>query len=87
MLINKKNKGFLILDQFIFRCAIGKNGIKLNKKEGDGTTPLGKFTLGKLYYRKDRVKKPITQIPTRIIKKKEWVGVMILIASIIIEKF
>ncbi|MDB9810932.1 L,D-transpeptidase family protein [Candidatus Pelagibacter sp.] len=69
MLINRKNKDILVVDDFILRCAIGKNGIKLDKKEGDKSTPLGKFTLGKLYYRKDRVKKPLTKIPTKIIKK------------------
>tara|TARA_B100000795_G_scaffold269950_1_gene261315 strand:- start:3735 stop:4226 length:492 start_codon:yes stop_codon:yes gene_type:complete len=69
MLISKKNKGFLILDDFKFQCAIGKNGIKLRKREGDKTTPSGKFSIGKLYYRADRVKKPITKIATRIITK------------------
>ena len=69
MLINKKNKGKLIVNDFIFKCSIGKKGIKLNKKEGDLTTPSGKFTLGKVYYRADRVKKPFTKLSTRIIKK------------------
>jgi L,D-peptidoglycan transpeptidase YkuD (ErfK/YbiS/YcfS/YnhG family) len=69
MLINVKNKGFLILEEFIFKCALGKNGIKLNKKEGDKSTPAGIFTIGKLYYRADRVKKPLTKIYTKIIKK------------------
>ncbi|MBD1157405.1 L,D-transpeptidase family protein [Pelagibacterales bacterium SAG-MED20] len=69
MLITLKNKGFLNVDDFIFKCAIGINGIKLNKKEGDRATPSGKFSLGKLYYRADRVKKPFTKIPTKIIKK------------------
>ena len=69
MLITLKNKDFLTTDNFIFKCAVGKNGIKSKKKEGDKSTPSGKFSLGKLYYRADRVKKPITQISTRIIKK------------------
>ena len=69
MLISKKNKGILILDDFKFQCAIGKNGLKLRKREGDKTTPSGKFSIGKLYYRADRVKKPITKITTRIITK------------------
>lgn len=69
MLIKVKNKVLLIIDDFVFKCAIGSNGIKLKKKEGDKTTPIGKFFLGKLYYRADRVRKPLTKIPTRIIKK------------------
>ena len=69
MLIKVKNKGMLILDDFIFKCSIGKNGIKANKKEGDKSTPSGTFTIGKLYYRADRERKPITKISTKIIKK------------------
>ena len=69
MLINVKNKGFLIFEEFIFKCALGKKGIKLSKKEGDKSTPAGIFTIGKLYYRADRVKKPLTKINTKIIKK------------------
>tara|TARA_B110001452_G_scaffold73049_1_gene59087 strand:- start:11474 stop:11965 length:492 start_codon:yes stop_codon:yes gene_type:complete len=69
MLITQKNKGFLIISDFTLKCAIGKNGIKINKKEGDKATPSGRFSLGKLYYRADRVKKPLTKIRTKIIKK------------------
>lgn len=69
MLITIINKETLTIDDFIFRCSIGKNGIKTQKKEGDKTTPRGTFSLGKLYYRTDRVEKPITQINTRIINK------------------
>ena len=69
MLITLKNKEFIIIDDFIFKCAIGKNGIKLRKKEGDKATPSGIFSFGKLYYRADRVEKPITKISTKIIKK------------------
>ena len=51
------------------RCCVGKSGTKVNKKEGDGATPRGKFSLGKLYYRKDRIKKLTTSLKKRIIKK------------------
>jgi L,D-peptidoglycan transpeptidase YkuD (ErfK/YbiS/YcfS/YnhG family) len=69
MLIKLKNKDTLKIDDFILRCSIGKNGINSNKKEGDKCTPRGIFTFGKLYYRADKVKKPISNIQTRIIKK------------------
>ena len=70
MLIRIKNKETLVVDNFLLKCAIGKNGIKLKKNEGDKTTPKGIFSLNKLYYRADRVPKPITKIPTKIITKK-----------------
>ena len=68
MLIHLKNKDKLIVDDFKFRCCIGKSGTKKSKIEGDNSTPKGVFTLGALYYRKDRVKKPVTNLKTKIIK-------------------
>ena len=68
MLIHLKNKDKLIVDDFKFRCCIGKSGTKKSKIEGDNSTPKGIFTLGTLYYRKDRVKKPVTNLKTKIIK-------------------
>ena len=69
MLIKLKNKDTLKLDDFILNCSIGKNGAKYKKKEGDRCTPKGLFGLGKLYYRADRVEKPISKIEAKIIKK------------------
>jgi len=69
MLIKIKNKETLIIDDFKFRCSVGKKGIKNNRIEGDKTTPKGLFTLGKLYYRADRVKKPQTNLKVNKIKK------------------
>ena len=68
MLIHLKNKDKLSVDEFKFRCCIGKSGTKKIKIEGDNATPKGIFTLGTLYYRKDRVKKPVTNLKTKIIK-------------------
>ena len=68
MLIHLKNKDKLIVDDFKYRCCIGKSGTKKSKIEGDNSTPKGIFTLGTLYYRKDRVKKPVTNLKTKIIK-------------------
>ena len=70
MLIKLKNKDTLIIDEFEFKCAIGKNGLKKNKIEGDKCTPKGTFKLGNLYYREDRVKKPITKLIVKKIKRK-----------------
>ena len=57
MTIILKNKDTLIFDDFRFRCCIGKKGITNNKIEGDKKTPSGLFSLGKVFYRKDRNKK------------------------------
>ena len=69
MIIHVKNKNSLIIDDFKFKCCVGKNGIHLNKKEGDFSTPKGLFKLEKLYFRKDRVNVPTTKINKKIINK------------------
>ena len=70
MIILLKNKHTLIVDEFKFKCCIGKNGKTFFKKEGDKKTPKGNYSIGKLYYRFDRLKKPLTKIKTVKIKKK-----------------
>ena len=62
MIIKLKNKDTLIIDNFKLKCCIGKGGLKKNKIEGDGATPKGTFSLGKLYWRSDRIKKPKTNL-------------------------
>ena len=69
MKITLKNKYTLKIDDFKFKCCIGRNGSKKNKIEGDKCTPKGTFKLGNLYYRKDRVKKPITKLIVKKIKR------------------
>ena len=69
MKITLKNKYTLKVDDFKFKCCIGKNGVKKNKVEGDKCTPKGIFKLGTLYYRKDRVNKPNTNLKIKNIKK------------------
>ena len=69
MIIHVKNKSTLIIDDFKFKCCVGKNGLNSNKKEGDFSTPKGLFNLEKLYFRNDRVDKPKCKIEKKIIKK------------------
>jgi len=62
-------KRFLLYKGYKFKCSIGKSGTKKNKKEGDNATPQGIFSLGKLYYRPDRIKKVNTNLSYKKIKK------------------
>ena len=57
MIIRVRNKHILEIDDFQFRCCIGKRGLSNNKKEGDKCTPKGKFMLNKIFYRADRILK------------------------------
>ena len=69
MTIFLKNKHTLQVDNFYFKCCVGKNGISKQKKEGDKKTPKGIFIIDSLYYRKDRLKKPSTALKCIEIKK------------------
>ena len=69
MTIFVKNKQTLEIDEFKFRCCIGKKGSTKNKKEGDKKTPKGTFGIENLYYRKDRKIKPSTLLKCVEIKK------------------
>ena len=69
MTIILKNKQTLKVDDFYFKCVIGKKGISNKKKEGDMKTPKGIFEIDNLYFREDRVKKPKTFLKCLKIKQ------------------
>lgn len=50
-------------DQKIDSAVLGKGGVRVDKREGDGATPVGTFHLVTLYYRPDRVTYPKTRLP------------------------
>jgi len=69
MTILVKNKHTLQIDQFKFRCCIGKKGSTKKKKEGDKKTPRGIYSIGPIYFRKDRITKILTSLKSISIKK------------------
>ena len=62
MRIYLKNKHTLQVDDFKFKCCIGKNGLSYDKIEGDKKTPIGTFEIENLYYRKDKINLPKTKL-------------------------
>ena len=72
MIILLKNKDTLKVDDFFFKCSIGKKGKTYNKKEGDLKTPKGIFGIGRLFYRADKLKKPVTNL--KVIKIRKNMG-------------
>ena len=69
MTIFVKNKHTLQIDEFKFKCCIGKKGSTSNKTEGDKKSPKGTFQIENLYFREDRIKKPLTLLKCIKIKK------------------
>jgi len=73
MIIFLKNKYTLVVDDFYFKCCVGKNGVTTKKVEGDKKTPSGIFKIQHLYYRKDRINLPKLSLKSiKITKKMAW---------------
>ena len=45
------------------RCALGAGGIRADKQEGDGATPLGLLPIRRVLFRADRGARPATALP------------------------
>jgi len=52
-------------------CAIGRGGLQALKREGDGATPVGMFALREVWYRPDRICRPLTPHPTHAIGRRD----------------
>lgn len=65
MRIEVSPDGFLIWPGGKVRCALGRGGIRSDKREGDGATPVGCFPLRRLLYRADRLDQPPTALPAQ----------------------
>ena len=64
-----KNK-YLFFKHYRIKCAIGKRGIGIKKREGDLITPKGQFKIKYILYRNDKIKKFVTKIRKKKIQKK-----------------
>jgi len=58
-------RGWLTAGTLALPVALGRGGIKANKREGDGGTPRGAFRLLRLWWRADRHPRPVTSLPAQ----------------------
>jgi L,D-peptidoglycan transpeptidase YkuD (ErfK/YbiS/YcfS/YnhG family) len=63
-----RSQGILVVGSLALPVALGRSGIKANKREGDGGTPRGRFRLRRLWWRDDRTMRPRTLLPVRRIR-------------------
>lgn len=50
-----------------FRAALGRGGVRADKREGDGATPCGVLALRRLLYRADRLALPRAAAPVQVL--------------------
>ena len=60
-----RTRGWLSAGALRIPVALGRGGIKADKREGDGATPAGRFRLKCLWWRADRGPRPRTLLPVR----------------------
>lgn len=63
-----RSQGWLVAGPLALPVALGRGGIKANKREGDGATPRGTFRLKRLWWRDRRHPRPATLLPVTPIK-------------------
>lgn len=64
-------RGILTFDGQAIPVALGRGGLKANKREGDGGTPTGSFKPLRLWWRSDRHARPRTALPVRPIRSDD----------------
>lgn len=64
-------QGLLVAGSLRVRIALGRAGIRVDKREGDGATPRGRFRPLRVWWRFDRGPRPQTLLPVRRIARSD----------------
>jgi L,D-peptidoglycan transpeptidase YkuD (ErfK/YbiS/YcfS/YnhG family) len=65
----RRSQGLMRAGPLTIPVALGRGGIKANKREGDGGTPRGRFRPLRLWWRPDRLRRPQNVLPSRRINQ------------------
>jgi L,D-peptidoglycan transpeptidase YkuD (ErfK/YbiS/YcfS/YnhG family) len=67
----RRSQGLLRVGPLVMPAALGRGGIRADKREGDGGTPRGLFHPVRLWWRADRLARPRTLLPVRRIGRNQ----------------
>lgn len=69
----RRSCGWLTAGPLTLPVALGRTGIRADKREGDGGTPLGTFHPVRIWWRPDRLLQPRCRLPVRrIVPADAW---------------
>ncbi|WP_374533200.1 L,D-transpeptidase [Phenylobacterium sp.] len=73
MIFTALSDGRFLLGERTTRCALGKNGVveAAEKREGDGRSPLGTWTIRRVLYRPDKGGPPQTRLPAKALERDD----------------
>jgi L,D-peptidoglycan transpeptidase YkuD (ErfK/YbiS/YcfS/YnhG family) len=54
-----------------FPAALGKGGVRALKREGDGANPMGFWPAILVFYRPDRLRRPVTALPVTPLRERD----------------
>ena len=63
--------GMLTFGNARYRCALGRGGVRIDKREGDGATPCGTYPLREILFRADRGPVPTSGLPSRALSPSD----------------
>ncbi len=63
--------GTISCGNLCFPCTLGWSGRSVDKREGDGATPIGAFMLREVLYRADRLSRPHCRLPLRPLRMSD----------------
>jgi L,D-peptidoglycan transpeptidase YkuD (ErfK/YbiS/YcfS/YnhG family) len=66
-----RSRGWLTAGAIRIPVALGRGGVRADKREGDGATPRGRFRPLRLWWRADRGPRPRTLLPVRRIGRTD----------------
>lgn len=69
--VRDRRRGFLIAGRAVFPCALGRSGVVVDKREGDGGTPRATLPLRRVFYRAGRLPRPASLLPVRAITPRD----------------
>jgi L,D-peptidoglycan transpeptidase YkuD (ErfK/YbiS/YcfS/YnhG family) len=71
-LVSNRRLGVISIGSLRLRCALGRSGVSMNKREGDGATPRATLKPLRIFYRFDQTLRPMPcNITSRVIRRDD----------------